>query len=199
MRPTSWVPPVLWMALILWLASDAGSAEHTSRLVGPLLRVLFPAASPLQIQAMHGVVRKLGHLSEYAVLAGLWVRALARDTGVGRRSAAWRAWIIAVAWAVMDESYQSTIGSRTGSGLDVGLDAAGALAAAVPYGYGWRASADRLTGAVLWTAAVGGAVLLVINAAAGVESGVLWATVPAAAVVLGLRRRRRRAPPPATP
>ena len=194
MRPTRFIPPILWMLLILWLASDAASAEHTGRLIGPVLRFLFPTASPLQIDAMHGVVRKVAHAVEYAILAGLWFRALA-ETSAGRRGAAWAAWLIALGWAAVDETYQSTVGSRTGSLVDVLIDAAGALAVAVPAGHGWRPTADRLTSALLWIAAVGGSGLLALNYWAGVESGPLWLTVPAAVVGLVLWRRRR-APTP---
>jgi hypothetical protein len=56
-----------------------------------------------------------------------------------------------------------------------------------------------VTGALLWTAAVGGAALLAVNLFAGVASGLLWLTVPAAALVLALARRRRRGAPPPTP
>ena len=199
MRPTAWIPPVLWMAVILWLASDSGSADHTGRVIGPTLRLLFPHASPLQIEAMHGVIRKLAHAVEYAILAGLWFRAFVRGTTAGPRPAAWRAWMIAVVWAVIDESYQSTIGSRRGSPLDVLVDTAGALAVAVPAGYGWRPTADRLTRALLWIAAVGGAGLVALNLVAGVESGLLWLTAPAAMIALVLFRRRRTSGPRPTP
>ena len=195
MRPTRFIPPILWMLLILWLASDASSSEHTGRLIGPVLRFLFPTASPLQIDAMHGVVRKVAHAVEYAILAGLWFRALGPETSARRRRAAWTAWLIALGWAAVDETYQSTVGSRTGSPVDVLIDAAGALAVAVPAGHGWRPTADRLTSALLWIAAVGGSGLLALNFLAGVESGLLWLTVPAAVVGLVLLRRRR-APTP---
>jgi VanZ family protein len=196
MRRGSWVPPVLWMAVILWLASDTGSAERTGRLLVPILTFLFPGASPIQIEVMHGAIRKLGHVIEYAILAGLWLRAFTRD-GVSRRPAAWRAWAIAAAWAAIDESYQAMVSTRTGSAVDVALDAAGALAVAMPGALGWRPVADSLTRVVLWIAAVGGAALLALNLAVDVASGVLWVTVPAAVLALIVLRRRRAAAPPA--
>ena len=130
MRPSLWAPPVAWMLVILWLASDTGSAEHTGRLILPVLRALFPSASPAQLDAMHFVIRKLGHVTEYAILAALWLRAFVGDGGP-RARAARRAWVIAVAWAVVDETYQSSVGSRTGSVVDVALDGTGALAALI--------------------------------------------------------------------
>ena len=196
MRPTSWVPPLLWMGVILWLASDSGSAEHTGRLIEPILRYLFPLASPLQIEAMHGALRKLAHVTEYAILVGLWFRAFMERAATGARAAAWRAWMIAVGWAVIDETYQFSLLSRTGSPFDVLIDAAGGLAVAIPAGYGWRPTADRLADILLWIAALGGAAFLALNVIAGVPSGVLWLTAPAALIALAVLRRRRTSPPP---
>jgi VanZ family protein len=121
-----WLPPLLWMAAIFALSSDAGSAEHTSRFLLPLVRWLFPWASPSQIDAVHWLVRKLGHVVEYAVLAALWWRALRSGRGLAPSTSAWTALIIAVAWAVLDELHQSTVASRTASAADVVIDAAGA-------------------------------------------------------------------------
>jgi VanZ family protein len=192
MRLGPWLPPLVWMAFILWMSSDTGSAARTSRYLVPLLQALFPSASPGQIDALHGLVRKLGHVTEYAVLTALWVRALA---GKGSRAAAWSAFALAATWAVVDESYQSTVRTRTGSPFDVGIDVFGALLVAVPAGYGWRPTAERLTATLLWLAAVGGLAILALDLAAGVAPGALWLTVPLAVVALALLRRRRATPP----
>jgi VanZ family protein len=131
-----WLPPVVWMGLILWLATDRGSAEHTGRFILPLLRLLFPRASSPQLDLLHALVRKAGHLTEYGVLAGLWLRAFTHGRALAAKSAAWRAWTIAVTWAVVDETCQSTTASRTGSPTDVVIDAIGALGVAAR---GWWA------------------------------------------------------------
>jgi VanZ family protein len=64
------------------------------------------------------VLRKLAHMTEYAILAVL----LARATG----SYAW-ALALAVAYAGSDEVHQLFVRGRHGSPIDVGIDAAGAL------------------------------------------------------------------------
>jgi VanZ family protein len=191
MRAFAWVAPVAWMALILWLGSDGGSAEHTGRLILPALRFLFPSASPLQLEALHAAVRKLAHLTEYAILAALWLGAFVGARGTPRGRAAWQACAIAAAWAVIDETVQSTVASRTGSPTDVLIDVAGALVVALPGGYGWRLSVVALTHVALWIAAAGGAALIVLNIMLDVSSGVLWLTVPSAVVALVLLRRAR--------
>jgi VanZ family protein len=64
------------------------------------------------------ILRKLAHMTEYAVLALLLVRA----TG----SVAW-AFALTVAYACTDELHQTFVRGRHGTPVDVGIDAAGAL------------------------------------------------------------------------
>jgi VanZ family protein len=64
------------------------------------------------------VLRKGAHMTEYAILAVLLVRA----TG----SYAW-AFALAVAYAASDEFHQTFVRGRHGSPLDVAIDAVGAL------------------------------------------------------------------------
>jgi len=128
-----WLPAIVWMALIFWGSTDALSARHTSRFLAPLLRWLAPGIEESTIAQVQWVIRKGGHAFEYAVLAGLYLRALRRPAGsgagrgrAGRMAAA--AWLLAVAYALSDEWHQSWVASRYGSALDVGVDALGALA-----------------------------------------------------------------------
>ena len=64
------------------------------------------------------VLRKGAHMTEYAILAVLLVRA----TG----SLAW-AFAFTVAYAASDEVHQLFVRGRHGSPIDVGIDAVGAL------------------------------------------------------------------------
>src|SRR5689334_16024454 len=128
-RPEYWLPPVVWMAAIMTVSSDIGSAEHTEHWVVPLLRLFAPWATAMQIEAMHGLVRKAGHLTEYALLAALWYRAFARGRSLAPRSAAALAFVISVIWAILDETRQSFVPSRTASARDVALDSTGAFLA----------------------------------------------------------------------
>ena len=179
-----WLPPALWMAVIMVLSSDAGSAEHTAHWLVPILRLLAAGATPTQLDALHGLVRKSGHLTEYALLAALWYRAF-----VGaRRLRPWRAAAIAFAislvWAILDEVHQSFEPSRTASIRDVAIDSIGALLAVVVATLGWRIAVDRTTTVLLWTALIGGLAFLLLNALTGVPSGYLWLTAPLAALLL---------------
>src|SRR2546422_8291729 len=58
MRPAYWLPPVVWMGVVLWLGSGDFSSEETGFILGPLLFWLFPLATPTDITAWHGVLRK---------------------------------------------------------------------------------------------------------------------------------------------
>ena len=126
-RLVRWGPPILWMGVIFLLSTDLASAARTSRLIIPVLNFLLPGLLADTYALLHGILRKLGHLTEYAVLAVLWARALA---GPGAR---WRARHVAAALticiltAIGDEVHQAWVPSRSSSALDVGLDGAGAL------------------------------------------------------------------------
>jgi len=66
------------MALIFVGSTGPLSASHTSRIIGPILRWLYPEISDVAIERVRFVVRKTAHFTEYAVLALLVWRALAR-------------------------------------------------------------------------------------------------------------------------
>jgi VanZ family protein len=192
-RLAFWLPPILWIGVILVLSTDGASGERTGRLLIPVLRAVLPGASPLQIEALHSVTRKIAHVTEYAVLAAMWFRAFARDSGWPAGRAGLAALAIAVAVAALDESHQTLVLSRTASLGDVGFDVLGALAATAVARWGWRPAAEAATGVLLWVAAIGGALIIALNLGVGVPSGLLWITVPAAVVALVVRRLRRPA------
>jgi VanZ family protein len=117
------------MGAIFLFSTDLFSEPQTSGLVLPLLQWLFPRAAPETLALLHGGLRKLGHLTEYGILAVLWYRALAHRTAAWAPEAARLALLVAVGFAVTDEIHQAFVASRTGSPLDVAIDAAGAAAA----------------------------------------------------------------------
>lgn len=117
------------MVVIWGLSTDLGSADNTVRLFTGALSRLFPWATPAQIDIAHGLLRKLGHLTEYAILAALWFRTWYLGRRLGPAPSAWTALAISVAWAMADELHQTFVPSRTGSPFDVLLDASGATLA----------------------------------------------------------------------
>jgi VanZ family protein len=114
------LPPLCWTGLIAYFGGGQWGGAHTAEWLGPLLRALLPTASPEALAAAHLLIRKAGHVIEYAVLAGLWRR------GVG---GAWVPLGIAVLTACLDELRQSFTPGRAGSMVDVLLDGAAASTA----------------------------------------------------------------------
>jgi VanZ family protein len=177
------------MAAIMWFSTGDFSAENTGSLLRPLLQWLLPGLTAPQIAAVHALIRKSAHVTEYAVLAALWFVALTRERRLTPRHAAWLAFLVAVAWACLDELHQATEPSRTASAMDVAIDATGALVASTIGRYGWGRALDVASAGFLWVAAAGGAVVMALDLASGVAPGLLWLTVPAAMVALVLRWR----------
>jgi len=188
-RLAFWLPPLVWMAAIMWFSGADFSAENTGNVLRPLVRWLLPGVSDAQIAALHALIRKSAHVTEYALLAALWFVALTRERGLSRRRAAWLAFLVAVGWAFLDELHQATEPSRTASAMDVAIDATGALAAAMVGRHGGGRVLDVAATVVLWAAAAGGAAVIAIDLASSVSPGVLWLTVPVAMVALVLRWR----------
>ena len=78
------------------------------------------------------VVRKLGHMGVFGILALLLWRALAGATAP-RRPWAW-AFALTVLYAASDEWHQGLVAGRHASVLDIGIDATGALVALIVIG-----------------------------------------------------------------
>ena len=114
------------MALIWGASSDLGSADNTAGPIAWIVTALFPWATTAQIELAHTAVRKVGHLTEYAILAALWFRALYAGCRLPTTQSALGALAVSVSWAIADELHQSFVPSRTASFLDVAFDAIGA-------------------------------------------------------------------------
>ena len=128
-----WLPLVIWLGVIFVGSTDLLSAQHTSRFVVPFLRWLNPDISWPAINTIHVVIRKLGHISEYAILALVLWRALCSVPTLRTKTPIlFGAVLLACAvYAATDEFHQSFVGSRTSSDHDVLLDSAGAFLGAL--------------------------------------------------------------------
>ena len=103
-RVSLWLPVLAWAAVIFALSSV------------PSL------SSGLGFWDL--VLRKAGHVTEYAILGALLVRALGREVP---------AFVVAVAYAITDEIHQSFVAGRHGAPVDVVVDAAGILLGILVY------------------------------------------------------------------
>ena len=117
------------MWIIFSASSDQFSFQHTSRIIGPCVRWLFPHLSDEAVHAIVVIVRKCAHLAEYAVLALLLWRALRKppkpDAPPWRWSEAGLVLALVALYAASDEFHQTFVPSRQGCVSDVLLDTAG--------------------------------------------------------------------------
>ena len=109
----AWLPPISWAALIFALSAQ------------PDLRFL-------PDDDLDFVLRKVGHMGVFGILALLLWRALAATTATPRPWA-W-AMSLTVAYAITDELHQSSVVGRNASATDVVVDAVGALIAVAAVG-----------------------------------------------------------------
>jgi len=128
-----WWPALLWAALVTSFSTDAFSAEHTSRIIIPLIRWLFPHAAPATLAFVHHLIRKAAHVSEYFILSLLLLRGIRGTQGGWRVGWAVEAVAVAAGWAALDELHQAFVPSRGPSMRDVLIDVTGALAAQLVY------------------------------------------------------------------
>jgi hypothetical protein len=77
----NWLPVVAWAGLIFFFSTEQFSSSNTSPIVGTLAFWIFPGISSETIETVHLTIRKLGHWTEYFVLAVLMLRALRNETG----------------------------------------------------------------------------------------------------------------------
>ena len=103
----SWMPVIAWMILIFVGSSDTLSAEHTSRFIVPFLHWLDPAMSAATVATVHMTIRKLGHFTEYAILAALIWRGFRGTLSVSNVFLALCAFFAAAVFAASDEFHQS--------------------------------------------------------------------------------------------
>lgn len=128
-----WVPLLVWLLVIFSASTDLGSATQTSRFLIPFLQWIHPDISAATIALFQFALRKAAHLTEYAILAMLLLRALRHQV----RGTFWRqaaiVFVLAGLYAASDEFHQSFSPARTGSPIDVMIDCAGAALGIAAY------------------------------------------------------------------
>ena len=122
------------MAFIFFASTGEFSAANTSRIVGPIMRWLFPGISEENLALAHFIVRKAAHFTEYAILAWLAAYAFANSS----RNAIRHHWFyvsltLVILYALMDEYHQSFVQTRTASIYDSLIDMSGGLAGLLGY------------------------------------------------------------------
>ena len=121
------VTAVAWSLLIFDLSTATFSGSFTAWLLEGILTILHVAVSPATFDVLHVLLRKLAHITEYAILSVLLYGTLkaACPFAWRPRRAMWC--ILASAlYALTDEFHQIFVPGRTASLIDCGFDTLGA-------------------------------------------------------------------------
>src|SRR5690349_8246654 len=120
------------MVIIFSASSDSLSAQHSSQILGPLIRWLFPHIPEETVSSIVFFLRKCAHLTEYALLALLLWRALRQPVRKDPRPWRWAdarlAVFIVALYAATDEFHQLFVPTREGRVSDVMIDTVGGMA-----------------------------------------------------------------------
>lgn len=124
-----WFPVVVCAALIFGGSTDLLSTSHTSRFIRPIVLWFNPNLPEETVGEIVTVIRKGGHLTEYALLTILIWRALRKPVRDDHRPWSWWTGIVAIGiaglYASTDEWHQSFVSTRFASAMDVLIDIAG--------------------------------------------------------------------------
>ena len=139
-----YVPLLAWMAFIFFASTGNFSASNTGMIIRPVVLWFFPNISDERLMAIHFLIRKLGHFTEYAILGLLTARAFIDSSRAGLR----RHWffdglMLIVLYALSDEFHQSFVASRTASIHDSLIDISGGLFALIMFAV-WRKRRGRV-------------------------------------------------------
>jgi VanZ family protein len=123
------------MLIIFFASSDPQSFQHSSRIIGPLLRWLFPGITPETEDQLVFICRKGAHFLEYALLGILaWLALRSLQPQPQPQPQSWsrgdavKALIIVFVYAISDEIHQAFVPSRQGAAVDVLIDTLGGAA-----------------------------------------------------------------------
>ncbi|MGE4649739.1 MAG: VanZ family protein [Myxococcota bacterium] len=125
----AWALLALFTAFVLLLGGERFSAASSYRWFAQMVQFFDPEASNSDILFFFSWVRKLAHALEYAVLALFAFRAARLSLAHPLGRVVLVAGLFTALVAGADEARQSTLGSRTGSVLDVWIDVVSAAVA----------------------------------------------------------------------
>ena len=127
----NWLAPFIWMAIIFWFSTDRFSGQETGSRFEMIIDWVAPWLGDVVRSSLHFLVRKLGHLTEYAILAVLWQRAFGSREWRGRlnhpRSQSLLILLLVAGYALVDEWHQTFTAYRSGSLTDCLIDFAGGV------------------------------------------------------------------------
>jgi VanZ family protein len=111
-----------WALNMFWMSTETFSGDRSRPLLASLLDLLHINLSAITFGFLHTLLRKLAHVSEYAILASLLYLSLLGRGYAGR-------WCIVACsvFSLADELHQSFVPSRGPSLIDCAIDVTGAV------------------------------------------------------------------------
>lgn len=119
-----------WAAYIFLMSTGDFGGDQSESVLAELLRVSHLGVSAGSVRILNGILRKLSHLIEYAILALLLYRSAGWRDNL-RTKAHLATWCIVVSalYSCTDELHQLFVPGRKASLIDCGIDTAGAAVA----------------------------------------------------------------------
>jgi len=122
-----WLTTLAWAALIFYLSTGAFGGSLSGWLLREFLRLCHIDVSTHTFSTLHFLLRKLAHLTEYAVFSLLLYGCFgSQHQFKWRTRTAWWCLAVAGAYGFTDEFHQLFVPGRTASLLDCGIDGMGA-------------------------------------------------------------------------
>jgi VanZ family protein len=130
-----WALTLAWAALIFYLSTQSLTPHFSQALLARILHFLHLRVSAGTFGFLHALLRKLAHLTEYAIFALLLYGVPGEQNKLlWRPRRAVICILLAAAYSLTDEYHQLHVPGRHASLLDCALDTFGAsLAMLVPY------------------------------------------------------------------
>lgn len=122
-----WVPVIIWAGLIFYMSTKTFGSAFTNSLLRDILAIFHVEVSRHTFFHLAFGFRKLGHLTEYSILAMFLYHALGDDHRASWNSRKALACILlAGLYSLTDEFHQRFVPGRGPSIVDSGIDTIGA-------------------------------------------------------------------------
>lgn len=140
-------PVILWAAIIFVFSTHTFTAGNTSRVITPVLRWIFPHATPHFIDRANHFIRKGAHVFEYFIFSLFLFNAIRSRRGWTLKTAL-LVIVIVFLYACTDEFHQIFVPGRGPAFRDVMLDTLAGILAQIAV-WVWLATGHRLNRSTL--------------------------------------------------
>jgi VanZ family protein len=121
---------IAWSVNMFWMSTERFSGAHSESMLRVVLRLLDLSVSPSALDLVNSILRKVAHVTEYAILGLLIYRSLGNrvQSFSPLRVGTWCI-LSASVYSLTDELHQAFVPGRHASLVDCGIDTLGAAVA----------------------------------------------------------------------